>query len=51
MAWHQENSFLLNHQWAYALFDDGHISGAALLKFRIDANHKIIWEVVDAVLD
>jgi len=51
MAWRPENSFLLNHQWVYATFDDGHIEGAALLTFKINDSKTIKWEVMDAFLN
>ena len=51
MAWQPDRAFLLNYEWAYAMFEDGHISGAALLKFEIKDNKRIQWTVVDAALD
>lgn len=51
MAWRPENSFLLNHKWVYASFDDGHIDGAALLAFKIDNKKVIKWEVINAFLN
>lgn len=50
MAWRPEASFVLNHQWVYATFDDGHINGYGLLKFSIDPNGHISWTLIDAVL-
>ena len=51
MAWRPENSFLLNHKWVYATFDDGHIDGGALLTFRVDKNKSLKWEVIDSFLN
>lgn len=50
MAWRPENSYLLNDQWIYASFDDGHIDGHGLLKFKIREDKSIRWELVEAFL-
>lgn len=42
---------LLNDQWAYATFDDGHIMGAGLYKFSINNSQDIDWEEIIAVSD
>lgn len=51
MTWQPDRAFLLNYEWAYAMFEDGHISGAALLKYDIKDNKKIQWTVINARLD
>ncbi len=51
MAWRPENSYLLNHQWAYAAFDDGHVAGYGLLKYYIKSDKTIKWTVIDAFIE
>jgi len=50
MAWRPEGSFVLNYQWVYASFDDGHIQGHGLLRFKIRNDKTIEWTVVDSDL-
>ena len=42
---------ILNRQWALAAFDDGHVTGQALLKYDVASNGTISWRVLDAFLD
>lgn len=51
MAWRPETSYLLNHEWIYATFDDGHVSGSGLLKFVINSDKTIRWTVIDAFIN
>lgn len=37
---------LVNYKWAYATFEDGHISGHLMLKYDVK-NGKIEWTVID----
>lgn len=37
---------LVNYRWAYATFEDGHISGNLMLKYTVK-NGKIEWSVID----
>lgn len=38
---------ILNDRWVFAYFEDGHIEGALLLKYTLDEEGKIYWEVLD----
>lgn len=42
--------YVLNDEWVYAMFDDGHINGYALYEYSIDDNLNISWKVIDAML-
>lgn len=43
--------YLLNDNWVYARFEDGHIQGYSLYEFDIDENLSISWKVIKAILD
>ncbi|MDA3847009.1 MAG: hypothetical protein PF505_10795 [Vallitaleaceae bacterium] len=43
--------FVINDQWVYARFDDGHIMGYGLYKYKVEANMDLTWEVIDSRLD
>jgi len=43
--------FVMNDQWVYARFEDGHIMGYGLFMYTIEANKDITWGVMDSVLD
>ncbi len=38
---------ILNKRWVFAYFEDGHLAGALLLRYNIDEENRIIWEVID----
>jgi hypothetical protein len=38
---------ILNEKWVFAYFEDGHIAGAMLLRYEIDEDGNIGWEVLD----
>jgi hypothetical protein len=38
---------ILNEKWVMAYFEDGHIAGALLLKYEIEDDGNIRWEVLD----
>lgn len=42
---------ILNRRWAIAAFDDGHISGQALLKYEVKAGGQISWRIIEAIMD
>ena len=46
-----ENIFILNDKWAFAYFEDGHVAGNMLLKYHVDEDGKIEWEVLDSYLN
>jgi hypothetical protein len=47
MGFYDENRIhILNHQWVYAYFEDGHIGGEMLLKYDISGDGKINWKVI-----
>lgn len=41
---------VINHKWAYARFEDGHINGYGLFEFEIGQNEKITWKLIRAEL-
>ncbi len=41
---------ILNKRWVFAYFEDGHIAGAMLLRYDIDQNGRISWEVIDEII-
>lgn len=45
------NIYLLNDNWVYARFEDGHIQGYGLYEFGIDEDLSISWKVIKAILD
>lgn len=38
---------ILNEKWVFAYFEDGHIAGAMLLKYEINEDGSLRWEVLD----
>lgn len=42
---------ILNDQWVYARFEDGHIQGYGIYEFTINQDVKISWKVIDSILD
>ena len=42
---------ILNRQWVVAPFDDGHVSGQALLNYEVRAGGKISWRIIEATID
>lgn len=42
--------YLLNDQWAFARFEDGHIAGSALYQYKISSDHSITWKLIKAML-
>ncbi len=47
MGFYDENRIhILNHQWVYAYFEDGHIGGEMLLEYDISEDGKINWKVI-----
>lgn len=43
--------FILNDKWAYAMFEDGHISGSAVFEYAVGPGQKISWELVSSKLN
>ena len=43
--------YVLNTAWVLADFDDGHIGGSMILRYKIstDGKAKISWKVIDSV--
>ena len=41
---------ILNKRWVFAYFEDGHLAGAMLLRYDIDKEGRIIWEVIDEII-
>lgn len=46
-----ENIHILSSEWVFAYFEDGHIRGEMLLKYSVEPNGSITWEVIDSRLD
>jgi hypothetical protein len=42
---------LLSSQWVFARFEDGHVAGQCLLRYRVRSGGRIEWEVLGAYLD
>ncbi len=40
---------ILNKRWVIAYFEDGHVDGAALLRYNVGQDGSINWEVIDEV--
>jgi hypothetical protein len=38
---------ILNEKWVFAYFEDGHMAGALLLKYEINEDGSLGWEVLD----
>ena len=41
---------ILNKKWVFAYFEDGHIAGALLLRYEIEHDGHIRWEVIDEII-
>jgi len=41
---------ILNKRWVFAYFEDGHLAGAMLLRYDIDEEGRIKWEVIDEII-
>jgi catechol 2,3-dioxygenase-like lactoylglutathione lyase family enzyme len=46
----EEFIHILSNDWVYAYFEDGHIAGQMLLKYRMDGG-KITWKVLQSELE
>ncbi len=46
----REGIHILNKRWVFAYFEDGHIAGAMLLRYIIDQQGNIEWEVFDEII-
>ncbi len=46
-----EEMAVLNDHWVYAVFEDGHVRGAAIFAFEVDADGTIEWEPVLSRID
>lgn len=42
---------IINSKWVFADFEDGHIGGSMILKYRVKKDGKISWKVIDSYLD
>ena len=51
MRWWPENSIVLNEEWVFGYFEDGHILGYALLNYNFDATNQPIWSVVETFVE
>lgn len=47
----EENIQVLNEQWVFARFEDGHVEGSMLLEYALDGDGKLRWSVLAAELD
>lgn len=47
--YHKDEIYVLTDQWVCANFDDGHISGSLLLRYKIN-NGAISWDIIDSRL-
>lgn len=46
-----EEMLVLNDHWVYAVFEDGHIRGAAIFAFEVDADGQLQWAPVLSRID
>ncbi|TCK98119.1 hypothetical protein EDC19_0537 [Natranaerovirga hydrolytica] len=51
MRWFQDHCYILTEKYVLGYFEDGHISGQALLRYSVDNNQDITWVILDAYLD
>lgn len=52
MGFHDADDIrFLGDGWVFAGFDDGHITGKALLRYEVSEGGKISWKLVGSVLD
>lgn len=42
--------YLLNKNWVYSIYEDGHIQGFALFRYHRDKNNDIVWKLIDSFL-
>lgn len=50
MQWMPSTFEKISDHWVYARFEDGHISGHAILKYQMVEDH-IYWKVIDYHMD
>jgi hypothetical protein len=50
MRFYEGYTWVLNEKWAFAYFEDGHISGYLLLEYEVENNGKINWKRIAAML-
>lgn len=48
---HFTKVYLVNHHWAYGLFEDGHILGSGIFEYSIDDEGNISWECIASYMD
>jgi len=51
MKWWPEYSVVLNEQYVFGYFEDGHILGYALLKYTFDQDDNLKWQLVNTYMD
>lgn len=51
MRWVPSDSIVLNDQYVFGIFEDGHIMGYGLLKYSFNANSNVVWELIDTYSD
>ncbi|MBF4691929.1 hypothetical protein [Fusibacter ferrireducens] len=42
--------YLLNDQWVFARFEDGHIMGSAIYQYEISSDQSIQWKLIKSML-
>ena len=51
MKWWPEYSVVLNEQYVFGYFEDGHILGYALLKYTFEKDDTLKWQIVNTYMD
>ena len=51
MNFYERDTWILNHKWAFAYFEDGHVMGYLLLEYNISNDGKIEWKRIASMLD
>ena len=45
------HAYLLNEKWVFATFEDGHIMGSGLYRFKVLSSNEIEWEEIEVTSD
>ncbi|OJV64607.1 MAG: hypothetical protein BGO41_13465 [Clostridiales bacterium 38-18] len=51
MRWYPEMSIVLDDKFVYAYFEDGHISGHAILQYKLLGNSEVEWQTSQTFMD
>lgn len=51
MRWYANDSKFINSRWIIGYFEDGHVAGRAILRYIINADKTISWEIIDAYME